>query len=71
MPDTHQPFVPPDQHIPKFTWPTLLTGPLLGILFRGLVALPRAESRPHGSAGESIAFGVGVTMRALSKADER
>ncbi|HXD85425.1 MAG TPA: OPT/YSL family transporter, partial [Urbifossiella sp.] len=103
MSDSHQPFVPPEEHIPEFTWPTLLTGALLGILFGasslylvlkvGLtvsasvpiavlsITLFRAFSRifkvrkatilennivqTTGSAGESIAFGVGVTMPAL------
>jgi OPT family oligopeptide transporter len=99
----HEPFVPPDKTIPEFTWPTVLTGALLGILFGasslylvlkvGLtvsasvpiavlsITLFRAFSKAFkvrqatilennivqttGSAGESIAFGVGVTMPAL------
>src|SRR4051794_32185090 len=99
----HQPFVPPDQEPPEFTWPTVLTGVVLGILFGasslylvlkvGLtvsasvpiavlsITLFRAFSKAFGvrratilennvvqtagSAGESIAFGVGVTMPAL------
>src|SRR5262245_22209250 len=99
----HQPFVPPEQSPPEFTWPTVLTGGLLGILFGasslylvlkvGLtvsasvpiavlsITLFRAFSKAFGvrkttilennvvqtagSAGESIAFGVGVTMPAL------
>src|SRR6266542_3186809 len=32
-PAPHQPFIPPEQTIPEFTWPTVLTGVLLGILF--------------------------------------
>jgi putative OPT family oligopeptide transporter len=99
----HQPFVPPTETIPEFTWPTLLTGGVLGIIFGasslylvlkvGLtvsasvpiavlsITLFRAFSKAFnvrkatilennivqttGSAGESIAFGVGVTMPAL------
>src|SRR5262245_33845407 len=29
----HQPFVPPSETIPEFTWPTVLTGAVLGIIF--------------------------------------
>src|SRR5437016_710140 len=101
-PAPHQPFVPPEQSPPEFTWPTVLTGALLGILFGasslylvlkvGLtvsasvpiavlsITLFRAFSKAFGvrkatilennivqttgSAGESIAYGVGVTMPA-------
>jgi putative OPT family oligopeptide transporter len=100
---THQPFVPPSESPPEFTWPTILAGGVLGIIFGasslylvlkvGLtvsasvpiavlsITLFRAFSRVFGvrkatilennivqttgSAGESIAFGVGVTMPAL------
>src|SRR6185503_13368767 len=96
-PAPHQPFVPPEQSPPEFTWPAVLTGALLGILFGasslylvlkvGLtvsasvpiavlsITLFRAFSKSFGvrnatilennvvqtagSAGESIAFGVG------------
>ena len=99
----HQPFVPANQTIPEFTWPTVLTGVVLGIMFGasslylvlkvGLtvsasvpiavlsITLFRVFSKAFGvrkatilennivqttgSAGESIAFGVGVTMPAL------
>src|SRR3954463_1933311 len=99
----HQPFVPATETIPEFTWPTVLTGVVLGIIFGasslylvlkvGLtvsasvpiavlsITLFRAFSKAFGirkatilennivqtagSAGESIAFGVGVTMPAL------
>jgi len=102
-PAPHEPFIPPTRTIPEFTWPTALTGALLGILFGasslylvlkvGLtvsasvpiavlsITLFRAFSKAFkvrqatilennivqttGSAGESIAFGVGVTMPAL------
>ena len=103
QPTEHQPFIPAERTIPEFTWPTVLTGALLGILFGasslylvlkdGLtvsasvpiavlsITLFRAFSKAFGvrkatilennivqttgSAGESIAFGVGVTMPAL------
>lgn len=99
----HQPFVPATESPPEFTWPTVLTGVVLGIVFGasslylvlkvGLtvsasvpiavlsITLFRAFSKAFGvrkatilennivqttgSAGESIAFGVGVTMPAL------
>ncbi|MDB5311719.1 MAG: oligopeptide transporter protein [Gemmataceae bacterium] len=99
----HHPFVPPDQSPPEFTWPMVLTGVFLGVLFGasslylvlkvGLtvsasvpiavlsITLFRVFSKAFGvrkatilennivqttgSAGESIAFGVGVTMPAL------
>src|SRR5947207_14167258 len=99
----HQPFVPPAESPPEFTWPAVLTGAVLGISFGasslylvrkvGLtvsasvpiavlsITLFRAFSKVFkvrkatilennivqttGSAGESIAFGVGVTMPAL------
>src|SRR3982751_4147737 len=102
-PPAHQPFVPASETIPEFTWPTVLTGAVLGIIFGasslylvlkvGLtvsasvpiavlsITLFRAFSKAFkvrkatilennivqtaGSAGESIAFGVGVTMPAL------
>lgn len=99
----HQPFVPPEQSPPEFTWPTVITGALLGILFgasslylvlkvgltvsasvpiavlsitlfrvfsksfgvRKATILENNVVQTTGSAGESIAFGVGVTMPAL------
>jgi putative OPT family oligopeptide transporter len=99
----HQPYVPDNVTMPEFTWPALVVGALLGIVFGasslylvlkvGLtvsasipvavlsITLFRAFSRflpirratilennivqTTGSAGESIAFGVGVTMPAL------
>src|SRR5215213_7766979 len=104
-PDTppHQPFIPPTESPPEFTWPTLLAGVVLGIIFGASslylvlkvgmtvsasvpiavlsITLFRAFSKAlnvrkttilennivqtTGSAGESIAFGVGVTMPAL------
>src|SRR5262245_50222480 len=102
-PAAHQPFIPPEQNIPEFTWPTVLTGAVLGIIFGASslylvlkvgptvsasvpiavlsITLFRAFSKAFGvrkatilennivqttgSAGESIAFGVGVTMPAL------
>jgi putative OPT family oligopeptide transporter len=99
----HQPYVPDDAKIPEFTWPAVIVGAVLGIIFGasslylvlkvGLtvsasipvavlsITLFRVFSRlpgirratilennivqTTGSAGESIAFGVGVTMPAL------
>ena len=98
-----QPFVPPEKAIPEFTWPAVITGALLGILFgasslylvlkvgltvsasvpiavmsitlfrifsrtlgiRNATILENNITQTTGSAGESIAFGVGVTMPAL------
>src|SRR5262245_29393881 len=98
-----QPFVPASEAPKEFTWPAIVAGALLGILFGasslylvlkvGLtvsasvpvavlsITLFRAFSKAFGvrkatilennivqttgSAGESIAFGVGVTMPAL------
>jgi putative OPT family oligopeptide transporter len=100
---THKPYIPDTENIPEFTWPAVIVGALLGIVFGassmylvlkvGLtvsasipvavlsITLFRAFSRmtgfrkatilennitqTTGSAGESIAFGVGVTMPAL------
>jgi putative OPT family oligopeptide transporter len=99
----HQPYVPDEQNIPEFTWPAVLVGAVLGIIFgasslyllmkAGMtvsasvpiavlsITLFRALSKGFGirqatilennivqtagSAGESLAFGVGVTMPAL------
>ncbi len=101
--ETHQPFIPASESPPEFTWPAVLAGAVLGIIFGasslylvlkvGLtvsasvpiavlsITLFRAFSnvfgirkttilennivQTTGSAGESIAFGVGVTMPAL------
>jgi putative OPT family oligopeptide transporter len=102
-PEEHQPYVPDKEHPPEFTWPAVVLGALLGILFGASslylllkvgmtvsasvpiavlsITLFRAFSRAFGfrratilennivqttgSAGESLAFGVGVTMPAL------
>src|SRR6476620_8239055 len=100
----YEPFVSPAaKDVPEFTWPAVLTGTILGIifsassmylvlkvgmtvsasipiavlsisLFRGLAAITGIRRatilennmvQTTGSAGESIAFGVGVTMPAL------
>jgi putative OPT family oligopeptide transporter len=99
----HQPYVPDYANIPEFTWPAVLVGAVLGIIFGASslylllkvgmtvsasvpiavlsITLFRAFSKGFGfrratilennvvqtagSAGESIAFGVGVTMPAL------
>ena len=100
----HQPFISPAaMNVPEFTWPAVLTGTILGIifsassmylvlkvgmtvsasipiavlsisLFRAFSAITRTRRatilennmvQTTGSAGESIAFGVGVTMPAL------
>src|SRR5207244_7503461 len=100
---THEPFVPADVTMPELTWPAVVVGALLGIVFGAsslylvlMVGLTVSASIPvavlsitlfrvfsklpfirratilennivqtAGSAGESIAFGVGVTMPAL------
>src|SRR5262245_11282737 len=99
----HQPYVPDKVSMPEFTFPAVIVGALLGIVFGASslylllkvgmtvsasvpiavlsITLFRAFSRAFGfrratilennivqttgSAGESIAFGVGVTMPAL------
>ena len=99
----HRPFVPDEANLPEFTWPAVVVGALLGIIFGASslylvlkvgmtvsasipvavmsITLFRVFSRAFGfrratilennivqttgSAGESIAFGVGVTMPAL------
>ncbi len=99
----HQPYVPDRTILPEFTWPAVLVGAVLGIVFGASslylvlkvgmtvsasipvavlsITLFRAFSRVFGvrqatilennivqttgSAGESIAFGVGVTMPAV------
>src|SRR5437868_1221265 len=102
-PPEHKPYVPDESNLPEFTWPSVLLGAVLGIIFGASslylllkvgmtvsasvpiavlsITLFRALSRSFGfrhatilennivqttgSAGESIAFGVGVTMPAL------
>jgi putative OPT family oligopeptide transporter len=102
-PQSHKPYVPDDVTLPEFTWPAVLVGAVLGIVFGASslylvlkvgmtvsasipvavlsITLFRAFSRTFGvrkasilennivqttgSAGESIAFGVGVTMPAV------
>src|SRR5438128_3058788 len=99
----HKPYVSPSENIPESTWPAVITGALLGILFgasslylllkvgmtvsasvpiavlsitlfrvfsksfgfRRATILENNIVQTTGSAGESIAFGVGVTMPAL------
>jgi putative OPT family oligopeptide transporter len=99
----HETYVPDDARMREFTWPAVVMGAVLGIIFGASslylvlkvgmtvsasipvavlsITLFRAFSRPFGlrpttilennivqttgSAGESIAFGVGVTMPAL------
>lgn len=99
----HQPYVPDDVVLPEFTWPAVLVGAVLGIVFGASslylalkvgmtvsasipvavlsITLFRVFSRifgvrratilennivqTTGSAGESIAFGVGVSMPAV------
>ncbi|HLN29526.1 MAG TPA: oligopeptide transporter, OPT family [Gemmataceae bacterium] len=101
--EEHKPYVPDQVRMPEFTWPAVIVGAVLGIVFGasslylvlkvGLtvsasipvavlsITLFRAFSKiglvrratilennivqTTGSAGESIAFGVGVTMPAL------
>ncbi len=99
----HQPYIPDGVTIPEFTWPALLVGAVLGIIFgasslylvlkvgmtvsasipvavlsitlfrvftrvfgiRRATILENNIVQTAGSAGESIAFGIGVTMPAL------
>jgi uncharacterized oligopeptide transporter (OPT) family protein len=99
----NKPYVPDDKSVPEFTWPSVLVGAILGIIFGASslylllkvgmtvsasvpiavlsITLFRALSRAFGfrratilennivqttgSAGEGLAFGVGVTMPAL------
>lgn len=99
----HQPYVPDEARLAEFTWPAVLVGALLGILFgasslylvlkvgmtvsasipvavlsitlfrlaarlfgvRRATILENNVVQTTGSAGESIAFGVGVTMPAV------
>lgn len=103
VPKVHKPYVADAEKMPEFTWPAVVVGAVLGIvfgasslylvlkvgmtvsasipvavlsitLFRVFAKLPfmrRATILENnivqttGSAGESIAFGVGVTMPAL------
>src|SRR5437868_10328314 len=103
QPAAHKPYVPDSAAIPELTWPAVIVGALLGIVFGASslylllkvgmtvsasvpiavlsITLFRVFSRAFGfrratilennivqtagSAGESIAFGVGVTMPAL------
>lgn len=98
-----KPYISPDENIPEFTWPSVLVGAFLGIIFgasslylllkvgmtvsasvpiavlsitlfrafsnafgfRRVTILENNIVQTTGSAGESIAFGVGVTMPAL------
>src|SRR5947209_15605350 len=99
----HKPYIPDRVEIPEFTWPAVIVGALLGIVFgasslylllkvgmtvsasvpiavlsitlfrvfsksfgfRHATILENNIVQTTGSAGESIAFGVGVTMPAL------
>jgi putative OPT family oligopeptide transporter len=99
----NKPYIPDEKSIPEFTWPSVLVGAVLGIIFGASslylllkvgmtvsasvpiavlsITLFRVFSRifgfrratilennivqTTGSAGESLAFGVGVTMPAL------
>lgn len=99
--EEHKPYVPDNVHMREFTWPAVVVGALLGIVFGASslylvlkVGMTVSASIPvavlsitlfrvfakvigratilennivqvTGSAGESIAFGVGVTMPAL------
>jgi uncharacterized oligopeptide transporter (OPT) family protein len=102
-PEGPKPYVPDYVNMPEFTWPAVLVGAILGILFgasslylllrvgmtvsasvpiavlsitlfryfsrafgvRQATILENNVVQTTGSAGESIAFGVGVTMPAL------
>src|SRR6266699_1678904 len=98
-----KPFIPASAHLPELTWPHLITGTILGIIFgasslylvlkvgltvsasipvavlsitifrlaskflrsRDATILQHNIVQTAGSAGESIAFGLGVTMPAI------
>src|SRR5712671_4518411 len=98
-----KPFIPASAHLPELTWPHLVTGTILGIIFgasslylvlkvgltvsasipvavlsitifrvaskffrsRDATILQNNIVQTAGSAGESIAFGLGVTMPAI------
>jgi putative OPT family oligopeptide transporter len=98
-----KPFIPASAHLPELTWPHLITGTILGIIFgasslylvlkvgltvsasipvavlsitifrvtskffrsRDATILQNNIVQTAGSAGESIAFGLGVTMPAI------
>src|SRR5271169_5398494 len=102
-PSEHKPYIPDKEVMPEFTWPAVIVGALLGIIFgasslylvlkvgmtvsasipvavlsitlfrvfsklfgfRPATILENNIVQTTGSAGESIAFGVGVTMPAL------
>ncbi len=102
-PPAHQPYIPDHVTIPEFTWPAVLVGAVLGIVFgasslylvlkvgmtvsasipvavlsitlfrvftrvfgfRRATILENNIVQTAGSAGESVAFGIGVTMPAL------
>ena len=102
-PQAHQPYVPDEARMAEFTWPAVVVGALLGIIFgasslylvlkvgmtvsasipvavmsitlfrlftrifgvRRATILENNIVQTTGSAGESLAFGVGVTMPAL------
>jgi putative OPT family oligopeptide transporter len=102
-PPEHKPYLPDEAQLPEFTWPSVLLGAVLGIVFgasslylllkvgmtvsasvpiavlsitlfrvfsnvfgfRRATILENNIVQTAGSAGESIAFGVGVTMPAL------
>src|SRR5438445_406326 len=102
-PEGHKPYVPPYVEMPEFTWPAVLLGAFLGIIFgasslylllkvgmtvsasvpiavlsitlfryfstafgiRRATILENNIVQTTGSAGEALAFGVGVTMPAL------
>src|SRR5215475_11313490 len=97
-----KPFIPASAHLAELTWPHLITGTILGIIFgasslylvlkvgltvsasipvavlsitffrllaklggRDATILQNNIVQTAGSAGESIAFGIGVTMPAI------
>src|SRR5438034_7968729 len=98
----YKPFIPPSVQLPELTWPHLITGTILGMIFgasslylvlkvgltvsasipvavisitifrifskfgfRDATILQNNIVQTAGSAGESIAFGLGVTMPAI------
>src|SRR5215212_6804530 len=62
-PIQHEPFIASETRMLEFTARAVITGAKVGI--RDATILEHNITQTAGSAGESIAFGVGVTMPAI------